>query len=70
MDHTGAFFASCLFVGLLVAGICYPVMYHVDNAEIRARAIQMDKAYYDSKTGEFTWSDNVSAYIFNAEELK
>lgn len=63
----GGFCAFCVFFGVMLCGIVYPIMHHVENYEIRARAIEMDKAYYDSKTGEFTWSDNVLEYIIDGE---
>ena len=49
---------------LILSGIYCPVYIVNDSKEINRRAIEMERAYYDTKTGKFMWSDNVFQYIY------
>ena len=58
----------CFFLTILMAsGVVFPILMMFDASNINKRAVEMEKAYYDSKTGDFKWSDNVSRYIFDGQ---
>jgi len=65
LDHFPAFI---IFFVLLVVAVMFVLHMWNHNGDQEYRAIEMEKAYYDSKTGDFKWSDNVSKYIFTGEK--
>ena len=53
---------------LLGSGVVVPLSWYGNHRTIQKRAIERGSAYYDTKTGEFTWSDNNVKYIYTGKE--
>jgi len=41
---------------------------NLNRVAIEKRAIETDMAHFDSKTGEFTWSDNNMKFVIEGYE--
>lgn len=52
-------FVAGLMIGIPIGMTCMALISAISHSEFKKKSIESGAAYYDTKTGEFTWKEQV-----------